>query len=249
MRRPLIAGNWKLNGLQSAAVTLAAAIREGAKGESRAEVLVCPPFTAIGAVSATLKDSGIAVGGQDLHWQDSGAFTGEVSGAMLADLGCRYVIVGHSERRQFFGETDEWVGKKLRAAQAAGLEPIVCVGERLEEREGNVTEAVIGRQLDGALAGLSKEQMLKLTVAYEPVWAIGTGKVATPSQAQEVHAFIRARLGTLSDGATAREVRILYGGSVNPENIRGLMEQTDVNGALVGGASLKADSFLKIVRC
>jgi triosephosphate isomerase len=248
MRRPLFAGNWKLNLLRAGAVDLVTALRKGLEGEKRAEVLVCPAFTAIPAVAEALKGSEIGVGGQDLYWQESGAFTGEVSGPMLADLGCRYVIVGHSERRQFFGETDETVGKKLRAAQKSGLEPIVCVGERLEERERGVTREVVGRQVDGALGGLSKDELKKLTVAYEPVWAIGTGKVASPEQAQEVHAFVRERLRVLSDDVTAREVRILYGGSVNPENVRGLMEKPDVNGALVGGASLKAESFLKIVR-
>jgi triosephosphate isomerase len=248
MPRPLFAGNWKLNLLRAGAVELAAALRKGLEGETKADVVVCPTYTSLAAVTEVLKGSAIGVGGQDLSWQDSGAFTGEVSGPMLADLGCRWVIVGHSERRQYFGDTDEAVGKKLRAAQKAGLEPIVCVGERLEEREKGTTKDVVGRQLDGALGGLTKDEMKKLTVAYEPVWAIGTGKVATPEQAQEVHAFIRGRLLALSDAATAGEVRVLYGGSVTPENVRGLMEKPDVNGALVGGASLKADSFLKIAR-
>ncbi|MCC6741760.1 MAG: triose-phosphate isomerase [Planctomycetia bacterium] len=248
MPRPLIAGNWKLNMLRSGATELATALRKGLEGESKADVVVCPPFIAIPAVVEALRGSAIGVGGQDLYWQDSGAFTGEVSAPMLADAGCRWVIVGHSERRQYFGETDETVAKKLRAAQKAGLTPIVCVGERLEEREKGVTKDVVGRQVDGALGGLSKDELKKLAVAYEPVWAIGTGKVATPEQAQEVHAFIRWRLAGLSDEATAREVRLLYGGSVTPENVRGLMEKPDVNGALVGGASLKAESFLKIVR-
>ena len=248
MRRPLIAGNWKLNLLRAGAVDLVAALRAGLAGEKRCEVLVCPPFTALGAVAEAVKGTEIVVGGQDCYWAESGAFTGEVAPSMLADAGCRYVLVGHSERRQFFGETDETVGKKLRAAQKAGLEPVVCVGERLEERERGVTQETVGRQLDGALGGLSKEDVQKLTLAYEPVWAIGTGKVATPAQAQEVHAFIRGRLAKLVGDAAAREVRILYGGSVNPENIRGLMDQPDVNGALVGGASLKAESFVKIVR-
>lgn len=248
MPRPLFAGNWKLNMLRSGAVELATALRNGLEGEKKADVVVCPPYTALAAVTEVLKGTSVGVGGQDLYWADSGAFTGEVSGPMLADLGCRWVIVGHSERRQYFGETDETVGKKLRAAQKAGLTPIVCVGERLDEREKNVTKDVVGRQIDGALGGLSKAEISKLTVAYEPVWAIGTGKVATPEQAQEVHAFIRERLKGLSDEATAREVRVLYGGSVTPENVRGLMDKPDVNGALVGGASLKAESFLKIAR-
>lgn len=248
MRRPLIAGNWKLNLLRAGAVDLVTSLRAGLAGEKRCEVLVCPPFTALGAVAEAVKGTEIAVGGQDCYWAEAGAFTGEVAPSMLADAGCRYVLVGHSERRQFFGETDETVGKKLRAAQKAGLEPVVCVGERLEERERGVTQETVGRQLDGALGGLSKEDVQRLTLAYEPVWAIGTGKVATPAQAQEVHAFIRGRLAKLAGDAAAREVRILYGGSVNPENIRGLMDQPDVNGALVGGASLKADSFVKIVR-
>jgi triosephosphate isomerase len=248
MRKVLLAGNWKMNLLRSGALDLVATLRKELEGEKRCEVLVCPPFTAIAAVAEALRGSEIAVGGQDCHWAESGAFTGEVAPGMLADLGCRYVIVGHSERRQFFGETDETVGKKLRAAQKAGLEPIMCVGERLEERERGATMEVVGRQVDGALKGLTKDELRKLTVAYEPVWAIGTGRTATPEQAQEVHAFVRARLAALSDAATAKDVRILYGGSVTPDNVRGLMSQPDVNGGLVGGASLKADSFLRIVR-
>jgi triosephosphate isomerase len=209
---------------------------------------VAPAFTALHPVGKRLEGSPIRLAAQDCHWEDKGAYTGEVSAPLLKDVGCAYVIVGHSERRQFFGETDETVGKKLRAAQKAGLEPIVCVGERLEERERGATMEVVGRQVDGALKGLTKDELRKLTVAYEPVWAIGTGRTATPEQAQEVHAFVRARLAALSDAATAKDVRILYGGSVTPDNARGLMSQPDVNGGLVGGASLKADSFLRIVR-
>jgi triosephosphate isomerase len=248
MRRPLIAGNWKLNLLRSPAVDLAGALRRGLDGELAVEVAVCPVFTCLPAVAEALLGSPIGVGGQDCSWQESGAFTGEVSPGMLKDAGASYVIVGHSERRQYFGETDEGVGKKLRAAQAAGLEPIVCVGERLEERESGRMKEVVGRQVEGALTGLSQDQIARLTVAYEPVWAIGTGKVATPEQAEEAHAFVRATVARICGADAARELRILYGGSVTPENVKGLMAQPDVNGALVGGASLKAESFLKIVR-
>jgi triosephosphate isomerase len=247
-RRPVLAGNWKMYKLRSEAAALASALRAGL-GDALAtrDVVVAPPFTAIAAVAEALRGSGIGLAAQNVHFEKEGAFTGEVSAPMLKDAGCTHVIVGHSERRQYFGETDEGVAKKAAAALAHGLTPIVCVGEMLAEREAGRTMDVVGRQVDGALKGLSSEAMAGVLVAYEPVWAIGTGKVATPEQAEEVHAFIRGRVAASHGAATAQGLRILYGGSVKPDNIASLMAQPDVDGALVGGASLTAESFLKIV--
>jgi triosephosphate isomerase len=247
-RRPVLAGNWKMYKLQDEAVRLASALR-GGLGNALAtrDVVVAPPFTSIGVVAAALRGSGIGLAAQNVHFEKEGAFTGEVSAPMLKDAGCTHVIVGHSERRQYFGETDEGVARKAAAALAQGLTPIVCVGETLSEREGNRTMEVVGRQVDGALKGLSAEAMSGVLVAYEPVWAIGTGKVATREQAQEVHAFIRGRIASSHGMSTAEGLRILYGGSVKPDNVASLMAQPDVDGGLVGGASLTAESFLKIV--
>ncbi len=211
------------------------------------DIVVCPPFTALAYLADDLKDSNIAVGAQDIYWQEEGAFTGEVSPLMLKDAGCQYVIIGHSERRQFFGETNDGVNKKIKAALKAGLTPIVCVGENLQEREANKTFDVISGHVNNGLEGISAEDALKLVIAYEPVWAIGTGKTATPEQAQEVHAFIRGLLDKKYGKEAAGSIRIQYGGSVKPENITELMNKPDVDGALVGGASLKADSFVSIV--
>ncbi|OGC11057.1 triose-phosphate isomerase [candidate division WOR-1 bacterium RIFOXYA12_FULL_52_29] len=248
MRKPLLAGNWKMNTISQESVKLAIDLKNLVAEVNDRDILVCPPFTAISQVADTLRDSVVMVGGQDMFWEDKGAFTGEVSGGMLKSVGATYVIIGHSERRQFFGETDATVNKKLNAAHKHGLLPIVCVGETLAEREGNKTLQVIETQIKGSLNGLPKEQMGKTVVAYEPVWAIGTGKTASPEQAQEVHAFIRKLIVELFDQATADEVRILYGGSVTPDNIKILMSQADIDGGLVGGASLKADNFAKIVK-
>jgi triosephosphate isomerase len=212
------------------------------------DIVVCPPFTALAAAAQAISGSNIALGGQNLHWEAQGAFTGEVSAGMLDEAGCRWVIVGHSERRQLFGETDESVHKKAVAALAQGLTPIVCCGETLAEREANRTLEVVDRQIQGALGSLTTEQVGKVVVAYEPIWAIGTGKVATPAQAQEVHAAIRAQLVKLHGAEVAAGLRILYGGSVKPDNVKELMAQPDLDGALVGGASLQADSFAAIVR-
>ena len=215
----------------------------------------CPPAVYLAAVDSTLKKvggtipSGVAVGGQNMHEKASGAFTGEVSAAMLLDTGCRYAILGHSERRTLFGETDATVNLKTKAALAAGLIPIVCVGESLEEREADHTDAIISKQVRESLAALSTAELSKIIVAYEPVWAIGTGKVATPQQAQEVHSLIRRLLGELASSAVADVIRIVYGGSVKPDNAAALAEQPDIDGALVGGASLKADDFMGIVGC
>jgi triosephosphate isomerase len=245
-RTPLIAGNWKMNETVADATALAAEIRAGADGAA-VEVLVSPPFTALVPVAGALQGSKVFLAGQNMHAEASGAFTGEVASGMLKDVGCSHVILGHSERRQLFGETDEGVAKKTKVALDNGLLPVSCVGELLEEREGGKTMDVVGRQVDAILNAVSAEEATKVVIAYEPVWAIGTGKVATPEQAQEVHAFIRARV-TAAHGPTVGDgFRILYGGSVKPDNVKALMALPDVDGALVGGASLKADSFLKLV--
>jgi triosephosphate isomerase len=247
-RTPLIAGNWKLNTTTAEAVALATEIRAGAEGATSAvDVLVSPVFTVLAAVAKALEGSNVFLAGQNMHSELSGAFTGEISATMLKDVGCSHVILGHSERRQLFGETDEGVAKKTKVALDNGLLPISCVGETLEEREGGKTMDVVGRQVDAVLKALSADEAPKIVIAYEPVWAIGTGKVATPEQAQEVHAFIRSRVAKVHGQAVADGLRILYGGSVKPDNVKGLMALPDVDGALVGGASLKADSFLKLV--
>lgn len=211
------------------------------------DVVLCPPFTALSEVAEVLNETDIQLGAQNLYWQDEGAFTGEVSPVMLKDAGCLYVIIGHSERRQFFAETNETVNKKIKAALKQGLIPIVCVGENLQERESNNTFKVIENHINGGLVGISAQDMLKTVIAYEPVWAIGTGKTATPEQAQEVHKFIRDLLRKMYGKEVAGSVRVQYGGSVKPENIAELMVKPDVDGALVGGASLKVDSFSSIV--
>jgi triosephosphate isomerase len=230
------------------AIELVKGLKQNCAGVTDRDILVCPPFTAIASVAAVLKGSNISVGGQNLYWESKGAFTGEVAPGMLVDAGCSYVIIGHSERRQYFGETDETVNKKTKAAFAAGLTPVVCVGETLAEREQNVTFKVIERQVRGGVAGLTPEQAKQLVIAYEPVWAIGTGKTATTAQAQEVHALIRKLYADIYGADAAAAIRILYGGSVKPENIADLMKQPDIDGGLVGGASLDAASFAKIVR-
>lgn len=212
------------------------------------EIVVCPPFISLQAVKDVLAGSNIGLGAQNIFWEKNGAFTGEVSAPMLKSVGCAYVIIGHSERRTYFGETDSTVNKRIFAALAEGLKPIVCVGETLEEREAGKTFDVIKRQITGGLANLSTEQMMPVVIAYEPVWAIGTGKTATPAQAQEVHAFIRQLLKELFGQATADATRLQYGGSVKPENAAELMSQPDIDGALVGGASLKAETFEKIIK-
>jgi len=245
-RTPLIAGNWKLNKTTDEALALATEIKAGADAPG-VDVLVAPVFTVLAAVAKALEGSKVFLAGQNMHSELSGAFTGEISPTMLTDVGCTHVILGHSERRQYFGETDEGVAKKTKVALDNGLLPISCVGETLEEREGGKTMEVVGRQVDAILKAVSADEATKVVIAYEPVWAIGTGKVATPEQAQEVHAFIRKRVGDVHGPAVADGVRILYGGSVKPDNVKGLMALPDVDGALVGGASLKADSFLKLV--
>ncbi len=246
-RKKFVCGNWKMHKTVAEATALARAVAQGLAGETRVLVAVAPPFTALAAVARALEGSPVEVAAQDVHWEAKGAFTGEISAGMLAEAGCRHGIVGHSERRQLFGETDEAVRKKAGALLAAGLRPIVCVGETLAERDAGKTLEVVGRQVRACLAGLGAEPVAAVTVAYEPVWAIGTGRTATAAQAQEVHAAIRAILRELA-GTLGDAVRIQYGGSVKPDNAAELMSQPDVDGALVGGASLEAKDFLAIAR-
>lgn len=246
-RRTLIAGNWKMYKTVSEAVDFVGKLKEKVAGGGLVEVAVCPPFTALAAVSNALAGSNIALGAQDMHWEEKGAYTGEISPLMLRDVGCRYVILGHSERRQYFGESDEMVNRKVHAACRNGLVPIVCVGETLEQREAGSTEEVVRTQVEGSLAGLSPQQAAGLVVAYEPVWAIGTGRTASAVDAQAVNLFIRGVLAEMFGEEPARSVRILYGGSVKPENAAELLAQPDIDGALVGGASLDVDGFAAIV--
>jgi len=246
MRRKLIAGNWKMYKTVAEAVALVEEIKKGVAG-APGDTLVAPPYTALAAVVAAAKGSPLAVAAQNMHFEKEGAFTGEVSAAMLRDVGVTHVILGHSERRQYFAETDEGVARKTKAALANGLTPISCVGETLAEREAGRTMEVVGRQVSAILDAITADEAKQVVIAYEPVWAIGTGKVATPQQAQEVHAFIRSRIAARHGQPVADVLRILYGGSVKPDNVQGLMALPDVDGALVGGASLKAESFLKLV--
>jgi len=247
-RQSVIAGNWKMYKTNSEAEAMVKELRTLVDSTQDVVAVVCPPFTALATVAKALEGSRIAVGGQDVYWEDQGAFTGQVSVGMLAGCGCSYVIIGHSERRQFFGETDQTVNRKLKKALTSALQPIVCVGEMLAEREsGRVREVVLG-QMEGGLAGLTAEDVSRIIIAYEPVWAIGTGKTATPEIAEEVHSMIRTWLVERYSPQVADKVRILYGGSVKPDNIKELMAQKDIDGALVGGASLDAKSFAKIVK-
>lgn len=247
MRTPFIAGNWKMNTSRAEAVALAQTVALRVGQQASVDVAVCPPFPYLEAVGQTVQGSAVGLGGQNMYFKDSGAYTGEVSPVMLCDVGCRYVILGHSERRQFFGETDEIINQKVHAALAVGLIPIVCVGEVLEDREAGRTQEVVRRQFDGSLAGLTAEQAAKLVIAYEPVWAIGTGKVATKEQAEEVHLDLRKMLTARYNASVADQIRIQYGGSVKPSNAAELLSQPNVDGALVGGASLAAEDFLAIV--
>jgi triosephosphate isomerase len=249
MRRPLIAGNWKMYKTVPEALALARGVREGLAAQpASCEVLVAPPFTALHAVAEALRGSTVRLAAQNMQFEKEGAFTGEVSPAMLKDAGCSHVILGHSERRQLFGESDEGVGKKARAAWDNGLLPILCVGETQAERDSDRTMPVVERQVERALQKLSPDEAAQSVIAYEPVWAIGTGRVATTAQAQEVHAAIRKLVRVSHGDAVAAATRILYGGSVKPDNAQALLEQPDIDGALVGGACLQAESFLKIVR-
>jgi len=249
MRKPLIAGNWKMNKTVGEAISLAREIRDGLAEIDSAEVILCPPFTALGSVAQVIRNSDISLGAQNMYWEVEGAYTGEISPKFLVDVGCDWVIVGHSERRKYFGETDHNVNNKVKVALSLGLKPIVCVGETLDEREAGITEKVVESQVRGAVDGLHPQQCRMLTVAYEPVWAIGTGKTASPNVANEAHSYIRGLLQELFDKSASSVTRILYGGSVTPENARELLSMSEIDGALVGGASLRADSFVDIVKC
>ncbi|MCU0564781.1 MAG: triose-phosphate isomerase [Desulfobacterales bacterium] len=247
-RKSLIAGNWKMYKTPAEAAAYAAALLPLVAGVADREVMIAPPYPALSAVADVLKGSSVGLGAQDLFWETEGAFTGQVSPKMLHAVGCRYAIVGHSERRQFFSETDATVNRKTRAALAAGLVPVVCVGESEAEREAGQTFSILDKQLKGGLQGFSANDVGPLVIAYEPVWAIGTGKTATSAQAEEAHRFIRSRVEGLFGAAAAAAMRILYGGSVKPDNIAELMAMPDIDGGLVGGASLNPESFAKIVR-
>ena len=247
-RTPILAGNWKMHGARAEAVTLAGALARTVGNIAGREVVIAPPYTALEAVGHAIDGTRIRLSAQSVHWEPKGAFTGEISVVMLREAGCTHVIIGHSERRQYFGETNESVNRRLHAAVAGGLVPIVCVGETLEERESDATAAVIARQIEVGLAGVTHDTLAGCVIAYEPVWAIGTGRTATPGQAQEVHHAIRRQLTGLASETVGDRVRILYGGSVKPDNIDALMAEPDIDGALVGGASLDAAGFARIVQ-
>ena len=248
-RKVIIAGNWKMNKTGSEGKALVEALLKEVSSFDPAEVdiVVCPPFTTLAAVRPVLEGTKVKLGAQNVHWADNGAFTGEVSAAMLKEAGVEYVIIGHSERRQYFGETDETVNKRLQAALKAGLKPIVCIGELLEEREGGRTNEVLRRQIRGGFAGLDAATMAGVVIAYEPVWAIGTGRTATPAMAEETHAFIRSELAAMFGADCAGKVRIQYGGSMKADNARELVAQADIDGGLIGGASLKSADFARLI--
>ncbi len=246
MRKAVIAGNWKMHKTIGEARLLARAVKAGAADVSQCEVVMAPPFTALATVAEEIRGTSLVLAAQNVHWETKGAFTGEISIPMLKEIGCGMVIIGHSERRQYFGETDASVNRRVRAVLESELEPIVCIGETLTEREAGKHHSVVAQQLAGGLDGLTRRDLLRIILAYEPVWAIGTGRTASPETAQEMHRMIREWLSG-KFGEEAQEVRILYGGSVKPDNIDALMLQPDIDGALVGGACLEADSFLRII--
>lgn len=248
MRKPFIAGNWKLNKTVPEALELAGQLKRGLVDCDRVDLLVCPPYPALYPVAELLRGSPIAIGAQDLFWEDSGAFTGAVSGPMLRAAGCSHVIVGHSERRELFGDVDRNVRRKLQAALASGLTPILCVGESLEKREQKVTKEFLSKQLGAAIKGLDREMISRIIVAYEPIWAIGTGMASTPGPTGETQHFIRELFGEHYDAEIAENLRILYGGSVKADNARDLISELDIDGFLIGGASLQADSFVRIAQ-
>ncbi|HEV2103734.1 MAG TPA: triose-phosphate isomerase [Candidatus Acidoferrum sp.] len=247
MRRPVIAGNWKMYKTQAETRAFFEAFKPLVASSNHCDIIVAPPFTALAAAVEATKGTTISIAAQDAHWEREGAFTGEVSVRMVAEAGCRAVILGHSERRQFFGETDATVGRKLKAAVDANLQPIVCIGESLQEREAGHTERVLERQFEGSIGALTGAEFSRILIAYEPVWAIGTGRTATPELASEAHRFIRGLAAKRFTAERASALRILYGGSVKPDNIRGLMAQTEIDGALIGGASLDPQAFSAIV--
>lgn len=248
MRKPIVAGNWKMNKTPDEAEVLAKEVVAAVSGVDAVDVGICPPYTALERVGRVVKGSNVTLGAQNMHWEASGAFTGEVSAEMLLTCGCEYVILGHSERRQYFGETDATVNQRLKAALAAELKPIVCVGETLEERKSDVTEQVVRKQVTGGLEGLSADEAQTLVLAYEPVWAIGTGLTATPEQAEAVHACIREVLTQLYNASVSEAIRIQYGGSMKPDNAAELLGQPNIDGGLIGGAALDAESFAAIVK-
>lgn len=247
MRIPVIAGNWKMHKTLAEARELTAAIRDGAVAVNHCQVVLAPPYTALSTVAEVLRGTPLILAGQDVFWEASGAYTGAISIPMLEDVGCGMVILGHSERRQYFGETDASVNRRLHAVLQSSLNPILCIGETLAQREAGIHQEVIAQQLAGGLDNLTRPQLLRMILAYEPVWAIGTGKTASPEIAQEVHRGIRAWIARNYDEEAARQVRILYGGSIKPDNIADLMRQPDIDGGLVGGACLDARSFLRII--
>jgi triosephosphate isomerase len=248
MRKPIIAGNWKMNKTIPEAKTLVSGMVSKLAGFNDVEVVFCPPFTALSTVKELVKGTPYGVGAQDLYWKEQGAFTGEVSPLMLKDIGCDYVIIGHSERRQYFGETDTTVNQKVKAALAVGIKPIICVGETLAEREAGETDALIKRQTEKALEGIETSAIPSIVIAYEPIWAIGTGKSSSASDANQVTGLIRSTVAKMFGKAVADQMRIQYGGSVKPENIKEYMSQPEIDGALVGGASLEVESFNKLIR-
>jgi len=248
MRTPMVVANWKMNGTLAEARPLASAVKEGLKRTRGVEVVLCPPFTALAAVAEVLAGSSIALGAQNCHWEANGAFTGEVSPVMLAEVGCRLVILGHSEPRQHLGETDAMINRKVHAVLAHGLTPLLCVGEKAEERRQGLTFHVVEGQLRGGLAGCSPEAIGRCILAYEPVWAIGTGVNATPGQAAEVHGYLRGLLSELASKEVAQAVRILYGGSVKPDKVAALVQDPEIDGTLVGGASLQGSAFVAVVK-
>lgn len=248
MRKPIIAGNWKMNKTIPEAKALVSAMISKLGGFNDVEVVFCPPFTALSTVKELLKGTPYGLGAQDLFWKESGAYTGEVSPLMLKDIGCDYVIIGHSERRQYFGETDETVNQKAKAALAVGIKPIICVGESLAQREAGETNALIKNQTEKALDGIDAAAIPQIVIAYEPIWAIGTGKSSSSKDANDVISLIRKTVANKFNSNVAEQMRIQYGGSVKPENIKEYMGQSDIDGALVGGASLEADSFEKLVK-
>ena len=247
-RRYFIAGNWKMNNTAAQAVELINGINAQIAGETSVDVAVCPTFTALDASSKALAGSNVKLGAQNMYTKASGAYTGEISADMLKEFNCAYVILGHSERREYFKDTDEFINEKVKAVLANGMKPILCVGEKLEEREAGNTIAVVSKQTSEGMAGLSAEDAQKVVIAYEPVWAIGTGKTATPAMAQEVHAEIRKVLADLFGAEAAENIQILYGGSMKPENADDLLKEKDIDGGLIGGAALKADSFVALVK-
>lgn len=247
MRKKIIAGNWKMNNDLNESQSLVSGIKSGLGNDDKCEVIVCPPFTSLSEVHSLVKDSPVKLGAQNMFFEESGAYTGEISASMLKSIGCEYVILGHSERRTIFGESDEWINNKIKKAIESGLKVIFCIGETLAQREEGVTDAVIKNQIINGLQNVTSENLKTITIAYEPIWAIGTGKTASPEQAQEVHAFIRNLIEEIYSKESAENLIIQYGGSVKPDNAASLLSQPDIDGALVGGACLKPASFLSII--